>query len=257
MCGRDRAGVLLYAHRGSSGPLAPDLVENTVPAVSTCLRLGADGVEVDLRLSRDGVLVVCHDRDLRRVAGSALSIADTTWPDLRSACARAGVALARAEDLLQAVGGRPVVLELKRPQVELVGPTVSAVVTLLAARRAAGLPQDVTVSSFSPGLVRGVRRAAPAGTVRTALLGRPQDRPTGLLRRALEAGHDEVHPHVTALLADPSCVGSAHAVGVRVVPYTVNRGRALRRLARLGVDAVITDVPVSARLALAAAPAPA
>ena len=56
--------------------------------------------------------------------------------------------------------------------------------------------------------------------------------------------------------ADPAirpreAVASAHALGVGVVPWTVNRGRALRRLAALGVNAMITDVPRSARLALA------
>jgi glycerophosphoryl diester phosphodiesterase len=50
-------------------------------------------------------------------------------------------------------------------------------------------------------------------------------------------------------------VATAHAVGVRVVPWTVNRGWALRRVAALGVDAVITDVPAAARRAVDGVPA--
>jgi glycerophosphoryl diester phosphodiesterase len=109
------------------------------------------------------------------------------------------------------------------------------------------------VSSFSPAVVAQVRSTAPRElAVRTALLGDPRDRPTSLLRTALQDGHDQVHPNVAALLAEPGAVARAHALGVGVVPWTVNRGRALRRLAGLGVDAFITDVPSAARLALAA-----
>ena len=239
----------LYAHRGSPGP---STVENTLPAVTACLLDGADGVEVDLRLSVDGVLVVSHDPTLRRTAGSGLSVATSTWEQLRVASACSGVPLARVEQVLAVLAGRPSVLEVKRPQPGRVPETVAALVDVLSALRARGLPLDVTVSSFSPAVVGQVRDTAPPGLgLRTALLGDVRDRPTSLLRQALEDGHDEVHPNVAALLAEPAAVGRAHALGVGVVPWTVNRGRALRRLAVLGVDACITDVPRSARLALA------
>ncbi|MCW2665850.1 MAG: glycerophosphoryl diester phosphodiesterase, partial [Frankiales bacterium] len=85
----------LYAHRGSSGTTSSEstLVENTLPAVTGCLADGADGIEVDLRLSADGVLVVCHDPDLRRLTGTALPVATTRWDDLRSTALAARVPL--------------------------------------------------------------------------------------------------------------------------------------------------------------------
>lgn len=235
----------LYAHRGSPGTAT---FENTLPAVAAALGSGADGVEVDLRLSADGVLVVCHDADLHRLVGSPLEIATGRWTDLRRACASQGVPLARVEDLLACTAGRPVVLELKTPPPGRTPATAYAVLEML---HAAGLPPEVTVSSFSAPLVGAVRELAPPG-VRTALLGDVRVRPTALLRRALDGGHDEVHPHVGALLREPGAVDLAHAVGACVVPWTVNRGRDLRRLAALGVDAMITDVPAGARLALSA-----
>ena len=240
----------LYAHRGSPGSTS---VENTLPAVSACLLDGADGVEVDLRLSADGVLVVSHDPTLRRIAGCGLQIATSRWETLRVASACAGVPLTRVEEVLTVLGGRPVVLEVKRPLPGAVPATVSALVAVLAGLRRDGVPLDVTVSSFSPAVVTHLRGTAPRELgLRTALLGDVRDRPTSLLRTALQDGHDQVHPNVAALLAEPSAVARAHALGVGVVPWTVNRGRALRRLAALGVDGCITDVPVSARLALAA-----
>lgn len=239
----------LYAHRGSPGTTAH---ENTVPAVTGCLAAGADGVEVDLRLSADGVLVLSHDADLRRVAGLDLTVATTSWDVLRSAASARGVPLARVEWLLAAAAGRPVVLELKQPLPGRTPATALAVLEVLGRLAAAGLPLDVTVSSFSPHLVGVVRELAPERLgLRTALLGRPDDVADAVLRRALEAGHDEVHPHVGALLASPATVARAHAVGTDVVPWTVNAGRDLRRLAGLGVRAVITDVPVTARAVLA------
>ena len=240
----------LYAHRGSPGSC---FVENTLPAVSACLLDGADGVEVDLRLSCDGVLVVSHDATLRRITGTGLAVATSTWQELRAAGERAGVPLTRVEQVLAVLAGRPVVLEVKRPGPGAVPATVAALVTVLGELRAAGLPLDVTVSSFSPVVVARVRDTAPSElAVRTALLGDVRDRPTRLLRTALQDGHDQVHPNVVALLAEPSAVARAHALGVGVVPWTVNRGRALRRLAALGVDGFITDVPASARLPLTA-----
>ena len=242
----------LLAHRGAPIEAGlPASAENTVAAVLSGLA-SADGVEVDLRLSADGVLVLSHDPDLRRVAGSELKVADTSWGELRETADAAGIALGRVEWLLAALAGRPVVLELKpTPTAEGVAPTAEALVEVLRVLADAGLPLDVTVSSFSPTLAAAVRQTAPSW-VRTALLGRPTDRPSAVLRAALIAGHDAVHPHVGALLAEPGAVRSAHACGVEVVCWTVNRGPVLRRFAGLDLDAVITDVPVAARRALRA-----
>ena len=233
----------ILAHRGAPGTSS---TENTVSAVSRALAAGADGVEVDLRLTADGVLAVCHDPDLLRVAGRAVAVAGTPWEVLREAAEPAGVALARVEWVLAAAAGRRVVLELKAAPRSPVG----ALVERLDGLADAGLPLDVVVSSFDASLAREARRLLPAG-VRTALLGRPGRPVLATSRRAVVDGHDEVHPHVADLLRDPLAVESAHAVGLAVVPWTANDRDDLRRLADLDVDAVITDVPVAARSALA------
>ncbi|HWG95203.1 MAG TPA: glycerophosphodiester phosphodiesterase [Mycobacteriales bacterium] len=245
--------MLLLAHRGLPGATRP---ENTLAAVAAALDAGADGVEVDLRLTADGVLALSHDPDLSRTAGLPVAVAETPWPRLQEVAGAHGLALARAEDLLALAQGRRVVLEVKQPPP---GPaatarTALAVAGLLRSLERAGLPLDVTVSSFAPPVVERVRRLLPPrSVVRTALLGRPMVRPSSLLRQALQDGHDEVHPHVSALLAQPEAVATAHAVGLAVVPWTVNRRREVRRCERLGVDALITDVPAAARAALSGA----
>lgn len=242
--------MIVLAHRGLPSQHCP---ENTVAAVHAAFASGADGVEVDLRLTFDGVLAVSHDADLARVTGSPTAVATSRWGELHDAAAARGVVLACAEDVLVAAAGRRVVLEVKQPPP---GPaatarTALAVLGQVRSLRRQGLPMDVTVSSFSPAVAEHVRRLLPPGSgVRTALLGRPLHRPTALLRQALDNGHDEIHPHVVALLADAGTVAAAHGLGVAVVPWTVNRRRDVQRFARLGVDAVITDLPASVRATL-------
>lgn len=247
--------MLILAHRGLPGADRP---ENTVAAIAAAFDSGADGVEVDLRLTADGVLAVSHDPDLGRVTGRAASVAHSPWSMLHDAAERGGVRLARLEQVLLLAAGRRVVLELKKPPPAHAAEarTALAVAGQLRSLQRAGVPLDVTISSFSPTLAIAVRALLPAGSgLRTALLGRPFDRVGSVLRQAVDAGHDEVHPHVLPLLAETSAVAAAHACGVAVVPWTVNRRGDMRRLERLGVDALITDVPALARAALSRAAA--
>lgn len=233
----------ILAHRGAPGR---DGTENTARAVGAALAAGADGVEIDLRLTADGVLAACHDADLLRLTGRDLPVATTSWSVLRRAAGRAGVALAQLDDVLRAAAGRPVVLELKPGPVD----AAHALVERLCHLRDEGAPFDVTVSSFDPTLVATVRVAGPADLrVRTALLGRPGCLALATARQALLDGHDQVHPHVSDLLADPGAAVEVAATGLEVVPWTVNSGRMIRRCAELGVAAVITDVPRKARAA--------
>jgi glycerophosphoryl diester phosphodiesterase len=244
--------VRILAHRGSPGSGS---TENTVSALSAALADGADGVEVDLRLTADGVLAACHDPDLLRTAGCPLGVAASPWEALQRATSHAGAPIARVEWLLAAAAGRPIVLELKASPVPR-SRTVEALVDRLLVLHAAGLPMDVTVSSFDPALVGAFRDAVPRHLrTRTALLGRPGCLPLAVVRQALSSGHDQVHPHISDLLQDPATVAAAQAVGVAIVPWTVNSRRAIRRCADLGVAAVITDRPRTARLALSLHPA--
>lgn len=239
----------ILAHRGAPGPAR---IENTVAAVLTARAEGADGVELDLRLTADGVLVGCHDPDLQRLAASPLEVAYAHWAALRQQTDHAGFPLARLEELLAAADGAHVVLELKSSPTprERVAATVVDDLLLL---RAAGLPLDVTLSSFDASLIRLVRIGLPSWLgIQTALLGRPGLSATTLLRQARAGGHAQIHPHVTDLLTAPSMVDGAARSGIAVVPWTVNSRRAVRRCADLGVAAVITDRPRHARTALAA-----
>lgn len=240
--------MLVVAHRGLVGPDRP---ENTLAAVDAALTAGADGVEVDLRLTADGVLVLSHDADLRRLAGAPVPVVSSSWTQLTTAASRVGLRLCRAEEVLERAAGRRLVLEVKGPPVGSgAGPrTAAAVAALLDPAGRPGGPQ-VTVSSFAAPLLRRIRLLlGPGSGVRTALLGQPWESGACVLRRALADGHDELHPYVGAALGT-SLVEVAHEAGLTVVPWTVNSVRDVQRLRRAGADGVITDVPDEARAAL-------
>ena len=241
--------VLILAHRGLPGIDCP---ENSAAAVGAAFDRGADGVEVDLRLTADGVLALSHDPDLHRLTGVALGIAGSTWSDLVATAGQRDVQLARAEEVLDLAAGRRVVLEVKQPPPGRTSGllTAVAVVALVGRAQRAGVDLDVTVSSFAPHIVAAVRMLLPHHSgVRTALLGCPEDEASAILRQGVDAGHEEVHPHVRSVLKEPAVVAAAQDCGVAVVPWTVNARRDLQRLAMLGVHGLITDIPVSARAA--------
>ncbi|MFY0540865.1 glycerophosphodiester phosphodiesterase [Nannocystis pusilla] len=70
--------MMILAHRGASDTH----LENTLPAFLHALERGADGVELDVQLSRDGEVVVFHDPELVRLAGRQQRIEHTTWDEL-------------------------------------------------------------------------------------------------------------------------------------------------------------------------------
>jgi glycerophosphoryl diester phosphodiesterase len=239
----DRGRVLLLGHRGAVHPSAP---ENTLAAVERALRQNADGVEVDVRVTADGVAVLHHDASFRRTAGNPRLLSALAYPDLPWI---GGHPVPRLSEVVDLVAGRgQLVVEVKAPRwpAGAAAATVEAVLAELRRPRAA----HVTVSCFDPVALLVVRRSG--GRLRTALLGRPGLALPSLLRRAVRDGHDEAHPHVDSLLGRLDLVGPALDRGLRVTGWTVDDPKALVRLADAEVHAVICDDPRAAREAVSA-----
>jgi len=222
--------VLVLAHRGANRR-AP---ENTLAAFSAARALGADGVELDVRLSADGVAVVRHD-----AATPAGAVAGLSFAALRGA----DPALPTLAEALDACAGLLVNVEIKnQPGEPDWDPTERAAEVVVAQLAARGVADDVLVSSFSLATVDRV--LALASAVPTALLTVGVD-PLAALASAESHGHRALNPHV-ASLAGPvagALTARAHELGVRVFAWTVNDPEDVRRLATAGVDGVITDVP--------------
>lgn len=199
--------MLVLAHRGANR-LAP---ENSLPAMALAVDLGADGVELDVHRSADGVLIVRHDADT-----DALRAAYPESPVL--------------SEVLDVCRGTLVNVEIKDPR------ATDGVVALLADRA----DDVVIVSSFDWDVVDRVRTLAPHVPSGLLSFGVPPDE---VLVTAVLHGHTAVHPDVVTLLSIDvaAFVSRAHNRGVQVNTWTVNDAEQVERLRDAGVDAVITD----------------
>jgi glycerophosphoryl diester phosphodiesterase len=231
---RERA-VLLVAHRGAS-ERAP---ENTGAAARLAVRLGADAVECDVQLARDGVPVVFHDDDLWRLCGEPARVAELTSAQLVNRRVRVSGRTGRATAILtlaqwlRRLPGRVIpVVELKAQRDEEAETRLADAATSLLARRRG----QVAVISFSARMAERAKRALP-----DALVGPVVD-------RAPREGTRPVWLDVAApLVALSAEIASAPLVALlkdakkQVWCWTVNEPEQMRRLAALGVAGVISD----------------
>ncbi len=237
--------MLILAHRGAAGPSHP---ENTLAAVERALRDGADGIEVDVRRTADGVLVCSHDAGLRRTAGLSRDVASMTAAEVAGVRV-SGHPLPNLDEIIDLVGDRGrLVVEMKTSPWPAGGASMTAAAVIRRFSRP--VPCDVVVSSFDRLRLRQVREAGLP--VRTALLSRPGVPLVVALRRALQDGHAQAHVHVRSLLAPAPFIGRAHQLGLTVTGWTVDRPGQLHLLSAAGVEAAICDEPAAARACLRA-----
>ena len=218
-------GVL--GHRGQGR--GPD--ENTLEAFSSALAAGADGVELDVRLTSDGVPVVHHDAVVEGL-GPIHEMRMDHLPDWLPTLAAA----------LDVCAGAMVDVEIKNmpgeqgydPSERLAGVVSAMTKAALSSGRG---PRSVLVSSFSPG---SLRAALAAGSDVTAgLLVHPAFDAASVLDEALSMGARCLLPYVSTV--DSALVDTVHEAGLAVVVWTVNAPVELARMVELGADLVVTD----------------
>ncbi|MEO8077840.1 MAG: glycerophosphodiester phosphodiesterase [Acidobacteriota bacterium] len=248
---------LVYAHRGGAA-LRP---ENTLAAFDHGLSLGADGLELDVHLSRDGVVVVHHDPTLERTTGGRGNLSAVAADELarldaghwfRPASAGPGTATAefpfrglglgvpRLREVLARYPGVPLIIELKVNDPELARRAIDDI-------RLERAVDNVSFGSFGWQVLRAAREyepRIPTGAareeVRWALyrswvrwpLGTPAYREFQVPERA----------GATTIIS-PRFIAHAHAAGLPVKIWTVNEADDVRRLIGWGADAIISDRP--------------
>ena len=228
----------VIAHRGASAS-AP---ENTILAFRAALEDGADGVELDARLTADNRVVVMHDDDVSRVTDGVGRVSEMSFERLRALRVRGSEPVPLLSEVLAVVGGRAdVVVEIKGAfggARAVTGDEVArAVVPLLA-----GVPR-VLCSSFDPSAVAYVRAAARE--IPTAITIGGLARLDETIEVALNAGHSEIH--LPEARVEAGFVARAHDAGLAVVAYTVNDVERARLLEELGVDGIFSDDPRGVR----------
>lgn len=249
--------VRLYAHRGA----AAELPENTLPAFHRALELGADALETDAWLTRDGQVVLSHDGDGRRMAGVGRAFAQATLEEVRRwdagwgfvdarggrPFAGQGIRVPTLEELLVELPGVPVNVDVKQRWPDMV-PAVLDVVRRCRAE------DRVLLASFSSATLRRIRRLGyrgPTGmgrgeVARLALL------PGPLVRRLPPRGaRAQVPTRAGGVpLASRRFLDLCHGLGIAVDYWTVNEPAEALRLADLGADGIMTDDPARVAPAL-------
>jgi glycerophosphoryl diester phosphodiesterase len=227
------AAIEVHAHRGSlaHGP------ENSLPAFEGAIAAGADAVETDVQLTRDGTLILVHDADLRRVAGLSIRAADLTAERLATLrLPGSGERIVTLAELLEVSRGRiRVNIELKRYRDSPPG-LVPAVVRAV---RSAEMEGEVVVQSFEVSQLRETAEALPGVPV-GLLISVPAASP-------FDVGVDFLSMEQSRI--DRGFVQRSHAAGKQVFGWTLRTEPAMRRLVEAGVDGLIAhDVATAIRV---------
>lgn len=228
---------LVMGHRGAAGH-AP---ENTLAAFERGLSLGADVLECDVHLTRDGRLAVIHDDTVDRTTNGHGPVASHSLAELQSLDAGAwrgpeftGQRVPALEEVLDLARGRGrVAVEIKRGQNSRPGIEDAVVRTV----ERSGMVEDVLVISFDHPAVSRVRQLCPRVAGGILYSTRPAD-PIAVAR-AFDA--QVLLPRWT--LVSPEDVEEAHRAGLLVLPWTVNEPEQMAQLLALGVDGLGTDYP--------------
>jgi glycerophosphoryl diester phosphodiesterase len=227
---------LVMAHAGGEG-LGPG---NTIETMRLAMAAGADGLEVDLWMTRDGVIVARHDRDLSTSTDGDGPVDEATWADLQQLTVNGGGRVASLEEILAEFPEVLTSLEIK--QVE---PSMAA--TLCEVLDRTGSMDRVYVSSNEDEAVYAAQDACPEVQITTTyrdLADRQAAEASGA--RWCSAAPIGQPPYRAGRFTAAS-VAAIHASGAAIFTWTVDDPAVLLELAEVGVDAVYTRRPDVAR----------
>jgi glycerophosphoryl diester phosphodiesterase len=222
----------VIAHRGASRVAS----ENTTAAFRAAVALGAHGIELDVRRTADGVVVVHHDAALP----DGRVIVETPWRELPEHVPMLGEAL-------DACDGAWVNIEIKNSPLEPDFDPDDRVAVEVLAHLAERSPGRWLLSSFRLTTIDRCHRVAPDVPTAWLTLTVGADTPADLVRR----GHSAVHPWELMLTAD--VIARCHNAGLLVNGWTCNDPTRFVELASWGIDGVCTDTPDVLLAALAEA----
>jgi glycerophosphoryl diester phosphodiesterase len=231
---------IIFGHRGASA-FAP---ENTLAAFKLALEHGADGVELDAKLTTDGRVVVIHDQTVDRTTGKSGVVREMSLAQLKAFDAGsfkgpeyAGEPIPTLDEVFEAVGSQTLI------NVEITNYT--SVWDALPDRIAdlvikMGLQDHVMFSSFHPLNLYRIKRRLPGCPVGILTEEGKQGR---LLRGGLGRlfAPNYIHPYYTDV--DAAVLASEHQRGRQINVWTVDEEEDIRCLVKLGIDGIITDNP--------------
>lgn len=225
----------IVAHRGASY-LAP---ENTVAAANLGWKLNADAVEIDIHLSKDGEVVVCHDHTTKRTGGQDLVIAETNAKDLRKLDVGEwkdpkykGEKIPFISEVFETVPkGKKLVVEIK------CGPEVLP--ALKKAVAASGKADQTIFIAFGWETILATKEAFPSNAC--YWLSSKKEGLSERMEEAAKLGLDGVNLHYR--IVDQDVMALADQLELDVLCWTVDDPEEAKRLVDLGIMAITTNRP--------------
>ncbi|OBK04577.1 hypothetical protein A5639_20025 [Mycolicibacterium conceptionense] len=233
----ERPTTQVVAHRGASH----DFPEQTRAAYTEALRQGADALECDVRLTKDGELVLIHDKTVDRTSNGTGRVGDMTLAELQ-ALDFDGHGILTLDEFIQLAqdAEQPVTLFIETKHPAQQGLKIEREVVAALERHGLTNPGPdqlvkAAVISFSPDALVRVRMAAP--NVPTVLLGPSARYLAGIV------GATAIGPSIETLRYNPELVGAAASRGLATYCWTVNNEADVQFARDLGVDWIATDHP--------------
>jgi len=222
----------IYGHRGSMG-ICP---QNTLFSFKTAIEQGADGIEFDVHLSKDGVPMVIHDETLEGTTNGTGFVKDHTASDLQSLDAGSGEKIPTLKEVLQLLDGTSVELNIELKTIPLLYTGIEEKV--LSVVREFGAKRKIVYSSFHlPTLLRLKAADSAADIAWLLAFAFPLPHPADCIEALnLEA----IHLEVSMFLANPNHYAE---VCDKLRIWTVNNPEDVKTLVNYGVAAIITDYP--------------
>lgn len=235
----------IYAHRGASGWDTKYAPENTMPAFEKAIEMGADGIELDVQLTKDGVIVICHDERIDRTSDGIGWLKDYTLKELREFSFSkthpeyGDIKIPTLREFLEfmAPTGRGLNIELKTGVIYYEGLEEKTAVMV----EEFGMNDRVIYSSFNHYSLKLLKHIIPKAHIGLLMGQNFVDVPVYTTMMQAEA----VHPNYQHI--DKEYIDNCHANGLKVNTWTIDPLVELKRFCEYGVDIIITDCPDNGR----------
>ena len=235
----DAKKIQVWAHRGASG-YAP---ENTLDAFQKAIDMGADGIELDVQLTKDGKVVVVHDEVIDRVSDGSGLVQDYTYEELKKFNFNKihpeydREQIPTLEEVYRLIKPTDLVINVEMKTSNIFYEGMEDKVLELTERY--GMIDRVIISSFNHYTVRSMKEKCPQ--IKTGAL--YSDGTIGVVDYVADVVKaDAVHPGWTKIFY-PNYLEDCRRRNMAVHVWTINREEDMRKCCEMGLDAIITNYP--------------
>ena len=230
--------TLIFAHRGASA-YEPD---NTIEAFELAAKMGADGIELDVRLTKDGEVVIFHDNTLDRMTNMRGTIPEYTLAELKAMDfgygffknKRTDYKIATLDEVYELVAPLDMIVNV---EIKEKTPEIIAVCDAIAKRNK--MEDKLIYSCFNHYQIRRVKEQIPNAFIaplHAFNLIDPWD-------YCLKLGAGATHPDKEVIRQIPDFVKDCHSRGIRVHAWTVDTPEDIQLMLENGVDVIMTNYP--------------